>query len=104
MTIGFTVNGNAVTTDAPPATRLLWVIREELKLTGTKFGCGVGQCGACMVHVDGEHTFSCLAPVNQLAYRSVTTIERLSAKSDHPLQKSCLAESVPQCGYCPSGQ
>jgi isoquinoline 1-oxidoreductase alpha subunit len=104
MTTSFTINGRKVDVTAPPDTRLLWVIREELKLTGTKFGCGVGQCGACMVHVDGERTFSCLAPVNQLAGRSVTTIEGLSAKSDHPLQKAWLAESVPQCGYCQSGQ
>jgi isoquinoline 1-oxidoreductase alpha subunit len=104
MTIGFTVNGNAVTTDAPPATPLLWVIREELKLTGTKFGCGVGQCGACMVHLDGNRIFSCLTEISQVAGRSVMTIEGLSADSSHPLQKAWLAERVPQCGYCQSGQ
>jgi len=104
MTIGFTVNGNAVTTDAPPATPLLWVIREELKLSGTKFGCGVGQCGACMVHLDGNRTYSCLTQISQVAGRSVTTIEGLSPDSSHPVQKAWLAEQVPQCGYCQSGQ
>ena len=104
MAIGFTVNGNAVTTDAPLATPLLWVIREELKLTGTKFGCGIGQCGACMVHLDGDRAFSCLTPISQVADRSVTTIEGLSPDSSHPVQKAWLAERVPQCGYCQSGQ
>jgi isoquinoline 1-oxidoreductase subunit alpha len=104
MAIAFTVNGRPVSVTAPPDTRLLWVIREELKLTGTKFGCGVGQCGACMVHVDGDRTFSCLAPVSAVAGHSVTTIEGLSLHSDHPLQKAWLAERVPQCGYCQSGQ
>ena len=104
MAIAFTINGRDVKVSAPSDTRLLWVIREELKLTGTKFGCGVGQCGACMVHVDGERTFSCLAPVSAVAGRKVTTIEGLSMHSDHPLQKAWLAERVPQCGYCQSGQ
>jgi isoquinoline 1-oxidoreductase alpha subunit len=104
MAIAFTINGRQVNVSAPSDTRLLWVIREELKLTGMKFGCGVGQCGACMVHVDGDRTFSCLAPVSAVAGRSVTTIEGLSPHSDHPLQKAWLAERVPQCGYCQSGQ
>ncbi len=104
MAISFTVNGKPVSVEAPPDTRLLWVIREELKLHGTKFGCGVGQCGACMVHIDGDRTFSCLAPIEAVAGRSVTTIEGLSAHSDHPVQKAWLAERVPQCGYCQSGQ
>jgi len=104
MAIAFTINGHPVSVSAPPDTRLLWVIREELKLTGTKFGCGVGQCGACMVHVDGDRTFSCLAPVSAIAGRSVTTIEGLSPHSNHALQKAWLAERVPQCGYCQSGQ
>jgi isoquinoline 1-oxidoreductase alpha subunit len=104
MAVSFSINGRAVSVDAPPDTRLLWVIREELKLHGTKFGCGVGQCGACMVHVDGDHTFSCLVPISALAGRTVTTIEGLSANSDHPVQKAWLAERVPQCGYCQSGQ
>ena len=104
MAIAFTINGRHVNVTAPPDTRLLWVIREELNLTGTKFGCGVGQCGACMVHVDGDRTFSCLAPISAVAGRHVTTIEGLSAHSDHPVQKAWLAERVPQCGYCQSGQ
>ena len=104
MATKFTINGRAVSADAPPNTPLLWVIREELKLTGTKFGCGIGQCGACMVHVDGDRTFSCLAPISAVAGRHVTTIEGLSAHSDHPVQKAWLEERVPQCGYCQSGQ
>ena len=104
MAMSFTINGRPVSVDAPPDTRLLWVIREELKLPGTKFGCGVGQCGACMVHVDGARTFSCLTPIRAIVGRAVTTIEGLSAKSDHPVQKAWLAERVPQCGYCQSGQ
>ncbi len=104
MAIVFTVNGKAATTDAPPETPLLWVIREGLKLTGTKFGCGAGLCGACMVHIDGQRAFSCQTPVGQIAGKSVTTIEGLAAKPAHALQKAWLAESVPQCGYCQSGQ
>ncbi len=104
MAIAFTINGRPVSVAAPPDTPLLWVIREELKLTGTKFGCGVGQCGACMVHVDGDRTFSCLAPVSAISGRSVTTIEGLSPHSNNALQKAWLAENVPQCGYCQSGQ
>jgi isoquinoline 1-oxidoreductase alpha subunit len=104
MAIGFTVNGTAARSEAPPETPLLWVIREELKLTGTKFGCGAGLCGACMVHVDGTRAYACQTPVAQVAGRAVTTIEGLSADSSHPLQKAWLAERVPQCGYCQSGQ
>ena len=103
MTTNFTVNGRAASTDAPPATPLLWAIREELKLTGTKFGCGTGLCGACMVHIDGKRGFSCQTQVSEMAGKSVTTIEGLSADSSHPLQKAWLAEQVPQCGYCQSG-
>jgi len=104
MTIQFTVNGKAASTDAPPQTPLLWVIREGLKLTGTKYGCGTGLCGACMVHIDGKRAFSCQTQVSEVAGRTVTTIEGLSPNSSHPLQKAWLAESVPQCGYCQSGQ
>jgi len=104
MTIQFTVNGKPVSTEAPTETPLLWVLREEIKLTGTKFGCGTGLCGACMVHIDGERAFSCQTQVSALAGRKVTTIEGLSADSSHPLQKAWLAENVPQCGYCQSGQ
>lgn len=104
MTIQFTVNGKQVTTEAPADTPLLWVIREEIKLTGTKFGCGAGLCGACMVHIDGERAFSCQTQVSAMSGRAVTTIEGLSADSSHALQKAWLAERVPQCGYCQSGQ
>jgi isoquinoline 1-oxidoreductase alpha subunit len=104
MTIHFTVNGRAATTEAPPQTPLLWVIREDLKLTGTKFGCGAGLCGACTVHVDGKRAFSCQIQVSEIAGRSVLTIEGLSPESSHPLQKAWIAENVPQCGYCQSGQ
>src|SRR5436309_14185299 len=104
MATTFTVNGNSATTDAPGDTPLLWVIREGLKLTGTKYGCGTGLCGACMVHIDGKRAFSCQTQVSEVAGKSVTTIEGLSPDSSHPLQKAWLAEQVPQCGYCQSGQ
>ena len=104
MTIQFTVNGKPVSTEAPADTPLLWVIREEIKLTGTKFGCGAGLCGACMVHIDGERAFSCQTQVSAISGRAVTTIEGLSADSSHALQKAWVAERVPQCGYCQSGQ
>ena len=92
MATNFTVNGKAASTDAPPSTPLLWVIREGLKLTGTKFGCGTGLCGACMVHIDGKRAFSCQTQVSEIAGKSVTTIEGLSPDSSHPLQKAWLAE------------
>jgi isoquinoline 1-oxidoreductase alpha subunit len=101
---GFTINGRKVEVDAEADTPLLWVIREHLKLTGTKFGCGIAQCGACTVHVDGEATRSCITKVASVAGKQVTTIEGLSANSSHPLQKAWVAEQVPQCGYCQSGQ
>jgi isoquinoline 1-oxidoreductase alpha subunit len=104
MAVTFKVNGAPVTVDAPAATPLLWVIREHVKLTGTKFGCGAGMCGACMVHIDGNRAFSCQTQLSEVAGRSVTTIEGLSPTSSHPLQKAWLAENVPQCGYCQSGQ
>ena len=104
MAIDFTVNGKATSSEAPPTTPLLWVIREDLKLTGTKFGCGTGLCGACMVHIDGKRAFSCQTQMSEMAGKSVTTIEGLSPESSHPLQKAWLAEQVPQCGYCQSGQ
>jgi isoquinoline 1-oxidoreductase alpha subunit len=104
MTTRFVVNGRPASSDAPPATPLLWVIREQLKLTGTKFGCGTGLCGACTIHVDGKRAFSCQVQVSEIAGKSVTTIEGLSPDSSHPLQKAWLAEQVPQCGYCQSGQ
>ena len=104
MATAFTVNGKPASTDAPPDTPLLWVIREGLKLTGTKFGCGAGLCGACMVHIDGKRAFSCQTSVSEVAGKAVTTIEGLSADSSHALQKAWLTEQVPQCGYCQSGQ
>src|ERR1700728_3233350 len=104
MAVDFQINGKSAHSEAPPATPLLWVIREELKLTGTKFGCGTGLCGACMIHIDGQRAFSCQTQVSQVAGKSVTTIEGLSSDSSHPVQKAWLAERVPQCGYCQSGQ
>ena len=104
ITTTLTVNGKRHTVNAHPDTPLLWVLRENLKLTGTKYGCGVGQCGACTVHIDGKPTYSCQYPISDLAGRSVTTIEGLAPDSRHPLQKAWIAEQVPQCGYCQSGQ
>jgi isoquinoline 1-oxidoreductase subunit alpha len=104
MVVKFTVNGRDASTDAPGDTPLLWVIREGLKLTGTKFGCGTGLCGACMVHIDGKRAFSCQTQVSEVSGRSIVTIEGLSPDSSHPVQKAWLAERVPQCGYCQSGQ
>ncbi len=104
MAISVRINGKVRTVQAPLETKLLWVIREELKLTGTKFGCGAGQCGACMVHLDGERMFSCLLPLSELKGRSVTTIEGLPEIQARPLQDAWVAEQVPQCGYCQSGQ
>jgi isoquinoline 1-oxidoreductase subunit alpha len=102
--IAFSLNGKAVSVEAEPDTPLLWVIREQLKLTGTKFGCGIAQCGACTVHLDGEPTRSCSIQISDIAGRQVTTIEGLSPTGTHPLQKAWIAEQVPQCGYCQSGQ
>jgi isoquinoline 1-oxidoreductase alpha subunit len=104
MAVDFKVNGKTARSEAPPHTPLLWVIREELKLTGTRFGCGTGLCGACMVHIDGKRAYSCQTQVSEAAGRTITTIEGLSETSSHPLQKAWLAERVPQCGYCQSGQ
>ena len=103
-TTSLTVNGQRQSVTAHPDTPLLWVLREHIKLTGTKFGCGVGQCGACTVHIDGQATFSCLRPISTLEGANVTTIEGLSKDSSHPLQKAWVAEQAPQCGYCQSGQ
>ena len=103
MTISFVVNGAPVASEAPEDTPLLWVLREELKMPGTRFGCGAGLCGACMVHIDGDRAFACQTQIWYAADRSVTTIEGLSQDSTHPVQKAWLAEQVPQCGYCQSG-
>src|SRR5450631_3679677 len=104
MAFAFTVNGKAQSVDTDANTPLLWVVREHLKLTGTKFGCGAGLCGACMVHIDNKRTYSCQTRVSEVAGKAVTTIEGLSENSSHPVQKAWLAERVPQCGYCQSGQ
>ena len=100
----FTLNGDTVSVEAEPATPLLWVVREHLGLTGTKFGCGIGQCGACTVHVDGVSVYACMAPVSAVEGRHVTTIEGLAGGELHPLQRAWIAEQVPQCGYCQPGQ
>jgi isoquinoline 1-oxidoreductase alpha subunit len=98
-----TVNGRKVTAEADPATPLLWVLRDTLGLTGTKFGCGASLCGACTVHLDGRAIRSCVTPVSDAAGKTITTIEGLSVNRSHPLQKAWIAEDVPQCGYCQSG-
>ncbi|MFD0863583.1 (2Fe-2S)-binding protein [Sungkyunkwania multivorans] len=100
----FSVNKNEVTVNADADTPLLWVLRDELGLVGTKFGCGVGQCGACIIHLDGNANLSCLLPVSQLQGKSITTIEGLSENGDHPLQQAWKELDVPQCGYCQAGQ
>lgn len=100
----FRINGRAVEVGAEPDTPLLWVIREHLKLTGTKFGCGIAQCGACTIHVDGAPVRSCVTLLQDVAGSEVTTIEGLSPNASHPLQKAWIEEQVPQCGYCQSGQ
>jgi len=102
--VAFTVNGKSASVEAEPDTPLLWVIRDHLKLTGTKFGCGAGLCGACTVHVDGEAVLSCLTAASDVEGKKISTIEGLSADSSHALQKAWIAEQVPQCGYCQSGQ
>ena len=103
--IGFTLNGKAVTTDAPSDKPLLWVLREDFNLTGTKFGCGIAQCGACTVHVNGTPSRSCVLPLSAAAGAQVTTIEAIAAsKEGKALQEAWIAEQAPQCGYCQSGQ
>jgi len=102
--IKFEVNGKMVTTGSDPETPLLWVIRDEFKLKGTKFGCGIAQCGACTVHLDGTAIRSCTTPVSVAAGRSVTTIEGLETQAGEALKKAWVDEQVPQCGYCQSGQ
>ena len=102
--ITFVVNGNRASSEQPGDTPLLWVVRDELGLTGTKFGCGIAQCGACTVHVNGVPTRSCVTPVSSVQGKRITTIEGLAPGAEHPLQKAWIAEQVPQCGYCQSGQ
>jgi len=98
------INGKERTVNVAPETPLLWVLRDTLQLTGTKFGCGAGLCGACTVHLDGEAARSCATPVSQASGKNITTIEGLSANALHPLQQAWIAEQVPQCGYCQAGQ
>jgi isoquinoline 1-oxidoreductase subunit alpha len=98
------INGEMKSLDVDPVTPLLWVLREQLGLTGTKFGCGLALCGACTVHVDGKAVRSCVTPVTAVAGKRVTTIEGLSADRSHPMQRAWLQVQVPQCGYCQSGQ
>jgi aerobic-type carbon monoxide dehydrogenase small subunit (CoxS/CutS family) len=99
----FNVNGKQVSADVEPEMPLLWVLRDELGLTGTKYGCGISVCGACTVHIDGEPVRSCVLPNSAAAGKKITTIEGLSADSSHPLQKAWVQMQVPQCGYCQSG-
>ncbi len=98
-----TINGKTHEVDAEGDTPLLWVIRDDVGLTGTKFGCGIGACGACTVLLEGAPTRSCVLPLSAVAGKSITTIEGLSADKSHPVQRAWIAESVPQCGYCQSG-
>ena len=104
MTYTFKVNGKSTTVDVPADMPLLWVLRDVLDLKGTKFGCGIGQCGACTVHIKGTPTRSCRTPVSRAAGAEITTIEGLSAGGTHPVQRAWEAVDVPQCGYCQAGQ
>jgi aerobic-type carbon monoxide dehydrogenase small subunit (CoxS/CutS family) len=103
MATTITVNGKRLEVDADPSTPLLWVLRDHLGMTGTKYGCGVAQCGACTVQLDGAAVRSCQAPLESVGDAKVTTIEGLSANGDHPLQKAWVELNVPQCGYCQAG-
>lgn len=102
--IPITINGKKHTVDVSPDTPLLWVIRDTLGMTGTKYGCGIAQCGACTVHLEGKPIRSCSTPASAASGKRITTIEGLSPNGSHPLQKAWMAEDVPQCGYCQSGQ
>ena len=104
MAYSFILNGEATTVDAPDDMPLLWVLREKLQLTGTKFGCGIAMCGACTIHIDGVATRACITPVSSVAGKSVTTIEGLATDAGKALQQAWVDEQVPQCGYCQSGQ
>lgn len=98
------INGKKQAVDVDPATPMLWVLRDHLNLTGTKYGCGIAQCGACTIHLNGTAMRSCMLPVSQVGSQPVTTIEGLSENGDHPVQKAWLEHDVPQCGYCQAGQ
>ena len=104
MSVTFTVNGKPAEFDGPEDAPLLWVVREHLGLTGSKFGCGIGACGACTMHIDGAAQRTCIMPVLMVQGRQITTIEGLSSNTDHPVQKAWIEFDVPQCGYCQSGQ
>ena len=104
MAVTFFLNGKSQTVDVSPEMPLLWVLRDTLNLTGTKFGCGMALCGACTVHVNGEATPSCITAISNVAGKRVTTIEGLSTGASHPVQRAWIEEDVPQCGYCQSGQ
>lgn len=103
-TFNLTVNGKKQTVEVDPTTPVLWVLRDHLNLVGTKFGCGMAQCGACTIHLDGTATRSCMLPVSSVGEQEITTIEGLSENGDHPVQKAWLEHDVPQCGYCQAGQ
>lgn len=102
--LNLTINGKSHQLDVDPNTPILWILRDHLDLVGTKFGCGVAQCGACTIHLDGVAVRSCQLPVSAAKDKQITTIEGLSEKGDHPVQKAWIAHDVPQCGYCQSGQ
>lgn len=102
--IKFTLNGKPTSVDADPQMPVLWAVRDLLQLTGTKYGCGIGVCGACTVHLDGQPIRSCATPLSVVAGKTITTIEGLSKSADHPVQKAWEEHNVPQCGYCQSGQ
>ena len=102
--VSFVINGRQVSVEAEPATPLLWLIRDQVGLTGTRYGCGAGLCGACTVHINGRAERACQTQASAIEGRSITTIEGLSPNSSHPLQIAWIAEEVPQCGYCQSGQ
>ncbi|MFD2098164.1 (2Fe-2S)-binding protein [Flagellimonas iocasae] len=103
-TFTLNINGQKQEVDVDPSTPILWVLRDNLKLVGTKYGCGIAQCGACTIHVDGTATRSCVLPVSSIGDKKITTIEGLSENGDHPVQKAWLEVDVPQCGYCQAGQ
>ncbi|MCB0489689.1 MAG: (2Fe-2S)-binding protein [Cyclobacteriaceae bacterium] len=98
------INGKQQQVDVDPSTPVLWVLRDHLNLTGTKFGCGIAMCGACTIHLDGNATRSCVLPVSSIGDKQITTIEGLSEEGDHPVQQAWLEHDVPQCGYCQAGQ
>lgn len=102
--ISFTLNDKAIKVDADPSMPLLWALRDLLDMTGTKFGCGIAQCGACTVHLDGSPIRSCVMPLSAIAGKNITTIEGLPSDASHPIQQAWIEHNVPQCGYCQSGQ